>query len=315
MHYGRSAQQRSSCRTGQSLVGTSPLGRCNHQQWFFHFSPIALRARVVAELRCPGRNSIRSDQLSRSRPPNTACTPAAHRGCSSLERRQRRRVGCRVAFARRTPTSTSMNDVEILPPPAGPALPISMISAVPKRITDRILNGEFIDFNDLLPEALALSSASPIQVHVGSERLHLVQEHHSPERVKRHMHDYATWSEAWTAYLFVVVSSSPRWTQELLAYQAIITDCNQKYSEDDWLAYDRQFRAAAASNPRLRWDVIEPTIWQLTLTNKARPVCFACRLAHPYSGRCPFRAGPRPLLGSPRPFGGSLRSTDVCINY
>ena len=99
----------------------------------------------------------------------------------------------------------------------------------------------------------------------------------------------------------------------LLAYQAIIADANQKFHADRWLAYDCQFCTAAAANPSLRWDVVEPTLWQLTLTGKARPPCFACRLPHPLSRHCPFRSCARHQPSFHRPT--TVRNHEVCHNF
>ena len=128
-------------------------------------------------------------------------------------------------------------------------------ASVPSRTADHILRGEYIDFNDLLPEALGLAQhpAGQLRLQIGDHgAVLLADQGTSSTRVKRHVHDFSTWMEAWTTYLCVLVSSAPERAPELLAYQAIITDAKQKFRSDGWLAYDSQFRAAASNNRHRR---------------------------------------------------------------
>lgn len=188
---------------------------------------------------------------------------------------------------------------------------------IPQRMVDRILKGEFIDFNDLLPEALGCSQPSALQLHASSgDLVQFVVDASASDRVRRHVHDFGTWMVAWTAYLHTVLTAAPLRASELLAYQAIIADASQKFSPDGWLAYDRQFRAAAAREPQRRWDAVDPTTWQLTMTGKAYPPCFSCRLPHPPSsiGRCPFRGAARQQPG-PASRAVTPESREVCRNF
>ena len=188
-------------------------------------------------------------------------------------------------------------------------------ASVPSRTADRILRGEYIDVNDLLPEALGLAQhpAGQLRLQIGDHgAVLLADQGTSSTRVKRHVHDFSTWMEAWTTYLYVLVSSAPERAPELLAYQAIITDANQKFRSDGWLAYDSQFRAAASNNRGLRWDVVDPTLWQLTITGTKRSSCFNCHLPHPQGAHCPFRPGSRQSSGFAA---RSTASQEICHNY
>ena len=209
-------------------------------------------------------------------------------------------------------------DLQLIAPTTTTTMAATLPTAtVPARAVDRIIRGEYIDLSDLLPEALGLSpSAAPLQLQLG-DRGAVVQvlpdSATSSSRVKRHVHDFATWMEAWTAYLFVVLSAAPSsWAPELVAYQAIITDANRMFHPDGWLAYDRQFRSAASLNKTLRWDVVEPTLWQLTMTGTKRQPCFNCQLPHPQGARCPFRAGARQQSGFTR---ATHKGREVCYNF
>ena len=208
-------------------------------------------------------------------------------------------------------------DLQLIAPTTTTTMAAALPTAtVPARTVDRIIRSEYIDLSDLLPEALGLSpSAAPLQLQLG-DRGAVVQV--LPDSAlhdccwSRYVHDFATWMEAWTAYLFVVLSAAPSRAPELVAYQAIITDANRKFHPDGWLAYDRQFRSAASLNKTLRWDVVEPTLWQLTMTGTKRQPCFNCQLPHPQGARCPFRASARRQSGFTR---ATHKGREVCYNF
>ena len=194
-------------------------------------------------------------------------------------------------------------------------------STVPARVTDRILRGEFINFDDLLPEALG-AAPSPIQLQVSTsgQPVQLIHDPH-PKAIQRRVHDLSTWLEAWTAFVNVILSAAPRRSNELLGYQAIIIDANKKFFPDAWLAYDRQFRLACANDPSRSWNVVDANMWQLTMTGKSRPTCTACFLVHPLSGggRCPFRSHSSQAIAhtasTSRPREIIHDGREVCRNY
>ena len=67
-------------------------------------------------------------------------------------------------------------------------------ASVPSRTADRILRGEYIDFNDLLPEALGLAQhpAGQLRLQIGDHgAVLLADQGTSSTRVKRHVHDSA----------------------------------------------------------------------------------------------------------------------------
>ena len=142
-----------------------------------------------------------------------------------------------------------------------------------------------MEFDELLPGVLASGPRSGIEVMSDEHGLSVRQ---SEPRRKRRVTDFVTWTEAWTAYASVVLSAAPHRCHELLGYQALIANAAQQFFPDGWLEYDRRFRAAAANEPSRRWDILEPTTWQLTVTNKSRPTCASCHTTHS-SFKCPFR--------------------------
>ena len=177
-------------------------------------------------------------------------------------------------------------------PASSPHL-LTSSASVPQKIRERILAGEYMDFNDLLTEAIGSSRTAPgilIQLHDGTP-VH-VADGSSIKSKRRHICDLSTWLEAWNVFLAVVVEAAPHRIQELLGYQSIITEANKRFVPAGWLEYDQQFRAIAANHPTTRWDSIESNTWQLCTTGKSRPACYHCSIVHPpmmTGGGCPFR--------------------------
>ena len=148
-------------------------------------------------------------------------------------------------------TSKSDSDLTIVPtPPPGPSslttgvLPISLPLTVPARLCDRILRGEFIEFDDLLPDELGNPVRNSFEFVPTSEGISFCES--TARRHKRHVDDLTSWLDAWTAYCRVVLSAAPHRCQELLAYQAIIATASRQFYPEAWLSYDRQFRRAAS---------------------------------------------------------------------
>ena len=189
--------------------------------------------------------------------------------------------------------------------------------AVPARLRDRIVKGEFVEFDDLLSEALSSSDEGIVNLAVGKgQSIQLVQPRRAGQAVKRRVHDLCTWLEAWTTYVRVLTDVAPERTPDLLQYQATIVDANTNYTTEAWLSYDRKFRMSMSLKPHaLSWAVIDTNLWQSAFTSKGRPSCLRCNLVHPGPGPvCPFRSGPSSASG-----GGQRIFTHngkpVCRNY
>ena len=194
------------------------------------------------------------------------------------------------------------------------------VSTIPKRLVDRILTGEFINFNDLLPNVVsAVSGSKPsstvLKLDLAEGGPFQFVEDSASRGKARHIHDLCTWLEAWTLYMHTILQVAPHRLSELLGYQALIVEANRRFLPEGWLDYDYQFRQAAAADTSLRWDHIEATIWQLTTAGKARPVCPSCSTVHPLaaSGRCPFR--PSRPAASFSSFSGLFQGKPICRNF
>ena len=147
-----------------------------------------------------------------------------------------------------------------LPRTSPPTNPIPMMPAVPTRIRDRILNGEFIDFATLLPQAMFAGGhmeplKMPTDVNITSS-----QSFPSSSNGKR-ITNFATWMEAWNIYISVILSHSPERALEMVAYQRLITSASNQLPFANWCTYDVKFRTLAAADTTLRWDLRHIDLW------------------------------------------------------
>ena len=188
---------------------------------------------------------------------------------------------------------------------------------VPQRVVDRILTGEFINFSDLLPDLMRSSqpSSQPVfqfQVQDGVPKF--ITDSSTPKT--RKVDDLSTWLEAFTIYMHTITQTAPHRVHELLCYQALIIEANRRLYAEGWLEYDQLFRQAAARDAQKPWDVIEPTLWQLATTGKARPTCSQCRTVHPAtsSGNCPFRTR-QTASSTSTTFNPEFQGKQICRSY
>ena len=141
--------------------------------------------------------------------------------------------------------------------------------ALPEKVKQRILKGEYIDFDTLLPEALfpARHGTSPSP----SFTLRLSSDPSAADdggvviaqkpTAKRTISDLPSWMEAWNLYAQVLVLHFPTRAPALLAYQAIICSASTRFPPNCWLRYDQRFRASAATDKSLRWDCKHNDLW------------------------------------------------------
>ena len=219
-------------------------------------------------------------------------------------------------------TCTSVSASSMLPVATSISSLHGPIAAVSDSLRQRILKGEFVDLNCLLPEVLSSVTPEPIELNVsGASRA--VRVVTSPDtgaykpHARRHIHDMGTWLEAWSNYCLVLCSAAPQRATELLGYQSIIASANRQFLPEAWLSYDAQFRLAMSTSPGCRWDNINTNLWQLCFTGKARPACSACSLVHPQTSNCPFRPSRAPFSNTGPSWSRSRTAdgTEICRNF
>ena len=88
---------------------------------------------------------------------------------------------------------------------------------VPPRPRERIVRGEFVQFDDLLLESMSNTADEPLNLAViGDGHLRI---HRSSTEIKRRVCNLGTWLEAWTVFCRVLVDAAP----ELACMAAVLT--------------------------------------------------------------------------------------------
>ena len=134
--------------------------------------------------------------------------------------------------------------------------PVSL-PAVPSRLREKIISGEFIDFTSLLSKTMFSGTQASEPPRLITVQLNPEKDDFSvrPTPPPRKFFSFSTWMEAWNTYLAILIDHAPARTPQLVAYQRIITSASNHYPLAAWLNYDIRFRTLAASDPSLRWDV------------------------------------------------------------
>lgn len=109
-------------------------------------------------------------------------------------------------------------------------------------------------------------------------------------RKRRHVSSLPSWLEAWSLFAGTLASGNPSLAPQLFQYQLTISRATDAYKTSAWLKYDIQFRSGMAIDRSKRWDQVDPNIWALSFTGKARPVCNICNVAGHTATVCPRRS-------------------------
>ena len=131
------------------------------------------------------------------------------------------------------PSSTTNSSICIAAPPG---------HHVPHKIKNKIWQGEFIDFNELLPSATS-SAAVPTHITVAGEGQITIQ----PPNPSRKQLTFLQWNQAWTTYMYIM--GQKEGNHQLLHKMLVHADAvHRLYAAGrNWSAYDQNFRQLVAN--------------------------------------------------------------------
>lgn len=157
-------------------------------------------------------------------------------------------------------------------------LSIPGIPAIPKKLSQRILAGEFVDMAELCPDSWRMDELPPVfpEQGVGLRRLG-----------KKPVTDIQSWSECFAIMAAIITARHPEKSPHLFAYLRTIVKASQTFDGLVWVSYDSQFRRKAAM---LRsWD------WGVGLYNecfmgraKTKVLCKHCLADSHIDTQCPL---------------------------
>ena len=177
-----------------------------------------------------------------------------------------------------------------LPPAAlsassSPALPV-----IPKATIDKICNGEFINFDSLLPNHSPVAQDEyTFKVAGGSlPSVSLVPKHQNKPKVT----SFNLWMVSWTNFFRTFIIFWPHRVSELIRYQAMICDFANQFTFAAWSGYDRMFRYRMANDQSLSWSRVDDVLYNRYLRGSSLQVlCYNCRNFGHLSSSCPLRVG------------------------
>ena len=82
--------------------------------------------------------------------------------------------------------------------------------------------------------------------------------------------DVGQWVQCFAGLVSVLSTKYPQAVPELMAYMATIVKCSRDYHGVAWAQYDRGFRKQMATLRDLRWSRINPTLFSLCFSGKAK---------------------------------------------
>ena len=162
---------------------------------------------------------------------------------------------------------------EETPKPAGIYLGDGL-PPVPARLAGRIGRWEFIEMVDLLPEFW--STLKPGESSA------------KRTKAKKRVQDINVWLQCFALYVGVMATKSPERVPELMAYMISILRASQEYDGSAWATYDAAYRRQAAATGHQRWSKINPSLYTVCFTGKARKAirCDLCLSAGHKTEEC-----------------------------
>lgn len=144
-------------------------------------------------------------------------------------------------------------------------LPISPIAGIPARLVRRILDLDFVEMCDLLPDSWQ------------EETQHLLvldSLQFAPRRLSRKapVNDIGLWVECFLRMATVLVSQYPDKAPEMFCYQASIVRAARNFEGNSWVAYDRQYRREALANKDLNWSQMNSRLYNEAFTGRAKNI-------------------------------------------
>ena len=188
---------------------------------------------------------------------------------------------------------------------AGAGLP-----ALPKKMVERILANDYIDFSELPPAKGKVRSLPS-----GLEGQVVLVQAADLSQSKKLIPDLATWVQCFALYLAVLAPQQPSRIPDLMAYMSCIAKASQKYNWPSWLVYDQNFHQEAANNPLQPWARVDPSIYAQSFTGQGIHTdnwCSKCHSLDHTSQHCPLTPRKRVFTARDRRPSGEPR---ICDQY
>lgn len=152
-------------------------------------------------------------------------------------------------------------------------LPASGLPPIPAHLVQSIKAGKFVDFGELLPEALREAVFETVSG----------QKEDKKKKKQFVISSPADWGLAFAIYMAVTVHFKPDRAYHLAVYASIIMGlARDNRSPLVWSRYDRLFRQAAAVNPALDWHRRELDLWLMASYETPNPYQVSSSAQQPF---------------------------------
>ena len=130
---------------------------------------------------------------------------------------------------------------------------------MPEKICKKILNLEFVEMYELLPEAWTTEqSQSEGCCHQAHCSTHCVP-----------ITNILVWTECYSSLMSILGSAYPSVISKLMAYQQTIITACRNFEESAWAVYDCIYRCQVAAQHFLPRLLVDSVLYQQTFTRRA----------------------------------------------
>ena len=150
---------------------------------------------------------------------------------------------------------------------------------LPTKLIKRILDLEYIDMVDLIPDSWRLQEEEPSKCC-----------HQSKRQRRGPVTDILLWVECYATMVEVLATKYPSKMPGLMSYQRTIVRAHRTFQGDSWATYDTCYRRKAAARKSLDWGAVDFTLYNETFAGRAKVVvrCKFCSSEHHTSAECVY---------------------------
>ena len=158
------------------------------------------------------------------------------------------------------------------------------IPAIPQKIVQRILAGDYVDIAELCPDSWRMEELL-FQQSSGHTDCSA-----TPRPRKKPVTDILTWTECFSTMAAVITTKDPGKAPQLFAYLRTIVRASQTFEGLAWVAYDTQYRRRAAATKSWDWGTTDTSLYNECFTGRARAkaLCKLCASESHMDQQCPL---------------------------
>jgi hypothetical protein len=169
----------------------------------------------------------------------------------------------------------------------GAGLPV-----LPKRLVDKTIAGEYINFNELIPfcdpgaEEEPTSTSTP--EHYLFPGLGVIRPGH------KIAYSFLQWASCFVTYM-AALSSNRQNVTHMCTYFNVILKASREYTDDMWKHYDVTYRQKAEATRNTDWSVIDTATFNQCFTGRAKKAlsCTYCNSIKHDTESCPRKKNKR----------------------